>query len=372
MRPILPALALALAAAACGGGSADPALLHGVVEIQQVHVASKIGGRVAETPAAEGVLLKAGDVIARLDEPELEARRAREEAGLRAAEAMLELARNGPRAEEKASARAAVEAGKARLALMEAGARPEEVAAAKGELETAAADLDFAEKELGRNEKLLAERTVSRTERDAARAERDRARGRRDAARARLDLLLAGSRKEDVAAAAAEVRRLEAGESLLAAGTRREEIAAAEARVGEARAVLRMTDADLAEAVVKAPEDAVLEVLAVRRGDVLAPGAAVARLHRAADLWVKVYVPETRLGEVSLGRAAEVTVDSFPGKRFEGKVSWIASQAEFTPRNVQSAEERRHQVFAVKVVVADPQGSFRSGMAADVRLAGAR
>jgi HlyD family secretion protein len=109
-------------------------------------------------------------------------------------------------------------------------------------------------------------------------------------------------------------------------------------------------------------------VLAVRKGDVLPPGAPVARLHRAGDLWIKVFVPETEMGKVAVGQSAEATVDSFPGKRFRGTVSWIAAQAEFTPRNVQSAEERRHQVFAVKVVVADPDGVFKSGMAAEVVL----
>jgi multidrug resistance efflux pump len=112
----------------------------------------------------------------------------------------------------------------------------------------------------------------------------------------------------------------------------------------------------------------VLEVLSVRKGDVLSPGAPVARLHRASDLWVKVFVPETEIGRVAVGQSAEATVDSFPGRKFAGKVSWIAAQAEFTPRNVQSADERRHQVFAVKVVVADPEGVFKSGMAAEVVL----
>ncbi len=360
--------ALAASVAACDRAPQGPSVLHGVVEIQEVLVGSKVGGRVAETSAAEGSLLKAGDAIARLEVPELEARRAQAEARVKEGEADLEKARNGPRAEEKAAAQAAVETARARLALLKAGSRPEQVAAAKAELEAAAADLKFAEEDFARNDKLIAEKTISRNEWDIARAARDHARGRHAAAKAGLDLLLAGSRKEDIDAAEAEVRRAEAGEALLQAGTRPEEVAAADARVGGLRAALREIDADLAEAVVRAPEESVLEVLSVRKGDLLAPGAPVARLHRAADLWVKAYVPETELGTVRLGQEAEVTVDSFPGRKFAGKVSWIASQAEFTPRNVQSADERRHQVFAVKVVVADPGGAFRSGMAADVVL----
>jgi len=366
---LLPALLLA-ACSDGGPGSARPlpGPLHGVVEIQQVLVASKVGGRVAETPAAEGTVLEAGAVIARFDQPEVEARRAAAGARLHADEAALERARAGARPEEKAEAGAAVEAARARLARAGAGARPEEISFAKAELEAAAADVAFTEEDFTRNEALVREKTISRTDLDASRAARDRARGRHAAARAALDLLLAGGRKEDIAVAAADLRRFEAAEALLLAGTRKEDLAAAEARLEMARADLLMVDTDLAEAVVRAPEKCVLEVLAVRRGDVLAPGAPVARLHRASDLWVKVFVPETEIGKVRVGQSAEATVDSFPGRKFQGTVSWIGAQAEFTPRNVQSADERRHQVFAVKVVVADPEGVFKSGMAAEVVL----
>jgi multidrug resistance efflux pump len=366
----LPALALAALLAGCGG-AAGPGTLHGVVEIQEVLVASKVGGRVAETPAAEGARLRAGDVVARFEAPESEARRAAAAARLAEARAVHERAVNGPRREERAAAAAAVEAARARLSLLEAGPRKEEIDAAKAELDAAEADLAFQEEDFSRNERLAADRTISRNELDASRSRRDRARGRRDAAKAAADMMVAGTRKEEIDAARAEVRRLEAEAALLEAGTRPEEVAAAAARVAEAEAALRAAEADLAEAVVRAPEDAILEVLAVRKGDVLAPGAPVARLLRAGDLWVKVFVPETELGRVTLGQKAEVTVDSFPDRRFAGTVTWIAAQAEFTPRNVQSADERRHQVFAVKVVVDDPGGVFHSGMAAEVTLAGA-
>jgi len=374
MRPPLLLLAVSSAVLLSGcdvGQTAGSGRYHGVVEIQEVHVGSKVGGRVAETPVAEGTVLKAGDVLVRFEVPELEAARAEGEVRLKIAEADLARARNGARPEEIAAARAAVESARSRAAMMRAGARPEEIAAARADLDAAAAELKVAEEDLVRNERLLAERVSTRAELDAARAARDRAKGRHAAERARVDLLLAGNRKEDVDGAEAEVRRREAEEALLLAGTRAEEVAAAAARVEGARAALRTVDVDLAEAVVRAPEPAVLEVLSVRKGDVVAPGAPVARLHRTGDLWVKVFVPETEIGKVRLGQAAEATVDSFPGRTFTGTVSWIAVQAEFTPRNVQSADERRHQVFAVKVVVADPEGVFKSGMAAEVAL-GAR
>ncbi|HEX8204214.1 MAG TPA: efflux RND transporter periplasmic adaptor subunit, partial [Isosphaeraceae bacterium] len=163
-------------------------------------------------------------------------------------------------------------------------------------------------------------------------------------------------------------RRLRADLALLEAGTRAEDKAAAAAAVAEARARVEELETGLAEAVVRAPGRAVVEVLAVRPGDLVAPNAPVVRVLRAEDLWVKVYVPETELGLVRLRQPVGVFIDAYPGRRFAGVVAQVAGASEFTPRNVQSLDERRHQVFGVKVVVPDPQGVFKSGMAADVVL----
>ena len=106
----------------------------------------------------------------------------------------------------------------------------------------------------------------------------------------------------------------------------------------------------------------------VRPGDIAAPNQAVALVLRADDLWVKAYISEVNLGQIHLGQKVEVTSDTFPGQRFEGVITYIASASEFTPRNVQTIDERRHQVFGFKVRVTDPHGVFKSGMAADVWL----
>jgi HlyD family secretion protein len=116
----------------------------------------------------------------------------------------------------------------------------------------------------------------------------------------------------------------------------------------------------------------VVDVLSVRKGDLIPPNQPILRVLRANDLWVKAYVPETELGKVRLGQDAAVTVDAYPGRRFTGTVFYIAAESEFTPRNVQSLEERRDQVFAIKVRVAQPadphERMFKSGMAAQVYL----
>src|SRR5262249_3958259 len=225
-----------------------------------------------------------------------------------------------------------------------------------------------AQRDWERARQLLAHRAITPAEYDTLVGSHQRLQGRLAAAKAKLKLLKAGNRPEEVAEAAAEVERMRASYELLKQGSRSEDIAAAEAKVAELRARVEELKVNLEEAVLKAPEQAVVEVLAVRKGDLVAPNQPVVRVLRADDLWVKVYVPETVLGKLRLGQKVEVTIDAYPERRFQGEVYLINAVSEFTPRNVQSADERRHQVFGVKVRVADPQGIFKSGMAATVLI----
>jgi multidrug resistance efflux pump len=195
-----------------------------------------------------------------------------------------------------------------------------------------------------------------------------RCRQRAAAAQAKYDLLMAGTRTEEVLEAEAEHRRLKATAEMLEKGTREEEKAQALAKLAQARGKLAELDALLAEAEVRAEEACVVELVLVRKGDLAAANMPVVKVLRTADLWVKVYVPETELGKLRLGQEVSVTMDAYPGRRFVGKVVHIGSESEFTPRNVQSVDERRHQMFGVRVRVADPQGAFKSGMAAEVTI----
>jgi multidrug resistance efflux pump len=342
--------------------------LPGVVEIQEVRLGSKIGGRVDRVEISEGAFAERGQPLVFFAVPELQAQRQQLQARLLQAEADMEKAKNGPRAEEKQAAQATLEAARARWERLKAGWREEEKRQARSDLETAEADLKLARKDFDRVERLYRQASSARAEYDAARAARDRALGRQAAVRAHLDMLQAGSRPEDIAEAAAQVKQAQANYDLLLAGTRSEDLAAAEAHVAEARGKLSEIDANLEEAVVRAPERVLVEVVGVRKGDLVQPNQPILRVLRANDLWVKAYVPEPELGQVRLNQPAEMTVDAYPEKRFQGMVTYIAAESEFTPRNVQSAEERRHQVFAIKVHVPDPQGIFKSGMAAQVSL----
>jgi HlyD family secretion protein len=342
--------------------------LPGTVEIQEVRLGSKVGGRVLEVLVMEGQLVKPKDKLVVFDVPELKAQLAQAEAKLAAAVADWEKAENGPRQEEKDAARATAEAAKARYERMLAGWRKEEKDQARSDLEAAEADLKQAREDFLRASELYRQRASARADYDFALANRDRAQGRVNSARARWEMLKEGNRPEDKEMARAEWQQAEAQWKLLKIGTRPEEKAAAKAHMEELRARVNELKVNLAEQVIYAPEQAVVEVLSVRPGDLVLPNTPVIRVLRARDLWVKVYVPETELGKVRLNQTADVTVDAYPDKRFRGKVIQVASISEFTPRNVQSVDERRHQVFGVKVRVDDPQGVFKAGMAAEVVL----
>jgi multidrug resistance efflux pump len=289
---------------------------HGTVEVQEVRLGSKIGGRVAEVLIREGDLVQAGQVLVRFDAPELEAQLIQQRSRLAQRETELAKAINGSRPEEIAQARAQVTMQQASLAL------------ARGNLQ--------------RGERLSPSGAMSKED--------------------------VAQRRQAVEVAQANVNYAQAALRLAEIGPRREDIDLARANCEEARGKLREIEANLAEAVILAPEPAVVEVVGVRKGDVVLPNQVIVRVLRADDLWVKVFVPETQLGRVRLGQTVEVSVDGYPGQRFEGNIEKIASESEFTPRNVQSADERRHQVFGIKVRVANPNGIFKSGMAAEVAM----
>lgn len=292
--------------------------LPGVVEIQEVRLGSKIGGRVEQTYVLEGTLVEEGQLIVRFEAPELEAQRRQMEARLGQAKAELDRYRNG--------------------------ARPEEKREAENDLESARADLRLAGEEMTRVERLFRQGASTQAEYDTARANRNRAQAKFNASQARRDLVFAG--------------------------TRSEVIAESESKVAEYEGKLEELKANLREAEIHAPYRSVIEVLSVRKGDLVPPNQTVVRILKADDLWVRVYVPETQLGKVRLHQSAEVTVDSYPDRRYTGEIIQIDAISEFTPRNVQSVDERRFQVFGVKVRVPQPddprQQMFKSGMAAEV------
>ncbi|MBI3243953.1 MAG: efflux RND transporter periplasmic adaptor subunit, partial [Chloroflexi bacterium] len=290
------------------------------------------------------------------------------EARIEQQQARLERLLHGARPEEKAQAKAATETARASLESVKNWPRPEEIEQERAAVAAAEADLDNAAIAFQRTEKLRASGDISQQEFDSAKFRLENLRARRDAEKKRLDLLLHGSRKEDIRAAEEKFRQAQEAEKLVLAGPRAEEIADARAQLAEAQARLEQIKVQLEEGEVKSSAAATVEVLSVRPGDLLTPNQTVARLLEKDQIYVRVFIPEPQLGMAKVGQKAKIKVDSFSDRLFDGVVEQINSQGEFTPRNVQSRDERNHQVFGVKVRIDNREGKLKPGMAADVTL----
>lgn len=346
----------------------DKLVLSGFVEQQEVHVGSRQGGRVLQLLVEEGDLVQKDQPLVRLDLEDVLARRAGLEADLAREEATLKKLENGARPEEIAQARAAAEAAMARYSAIKAGPRKEQIAQAESELASAEATAEDARLEAERSQALFDKGVISRQQRDNAWNRYQSLAAAAKARRQKVEELRNGSRPEDIQAAYEDYQRELARLRLLQAGTRQEELAEARARVARVRAQIQEVDVQISEGEVRAPAKARVEAVAVRPGDLIQPGAPIIRLLEPDRVWVRVYVPEPKLGLVKVGQKAEVRVDTFPRRVFPGVVEQINPESEFTPRNVQSRDERNHQVFGVKVRVDNQLGEIKSGMAADVTI----
>ncbi|HEY7914177.1 MAG TPA: efflux RND transporter periplasmic adaptor subunit [Blastocatellia bacterium] len=370
---IVALIAVAAAAAAAwrylsGQDAPDRLVLSGTIEADEIHVGSKVGGRIAAVLVKEGQMVKQGEALVRFESYDLDARRADALAAVAQAEANLEKTEKWFRPEEVAEARASAEAAWMAYELARNGPRDQEVDAARAEMAAASADLDVARATLARVEQLVKTGVQSRQDYDNAKSAFDRAAARQEAARQRLDLLLAGTRSEEIARAERQYKQAAARRELVERGARREDIETAKAQLERARAGLQQIDTQMTELEIRAPSDCYVEVLQVRPGDLITPNASVATLVELSRLWVRVYVPEPELGHIQLGKEVSVTVDTFGDTAFSGSVEQIAAQGEFTPRNVQTREERTHQVFGVRVRLKDGDRKLRAGMAADVTI----
>jgi membrane fusion protein YbhG len=351
------ALAIIVAATALYAGwfRRDTALQgSGTVEARNIRVGSEVGGRIDKVLIREGDSVTPGQILITFDDKELQA-------ALEQSRANAEKAARGFRPEEIAEARAAAAQARADYELRKNGYRQEDIDAAKADLDRANADEVRAHLDFDRYDALAKKDLVSKQQRDTAEANWKVAVAQQQNARHKLAELQRGYRPEEIASAEARYHQAQATLEKLERGNRREDIELAKAAYAYDQARYR-------ERQVNAPAAAVVEVLDVRPGDLIAPNTPVATLLERDQIYVRIYIPETEIGRVHLGQKAEVRVDSFPKQVFDGLVEQINQQAEFLPRNVQTREERVHQVFGVKIRINDPSGHVLAGMAADVKL----
>jgi HlyD family secretion protein len=326
----------------------------GTVEARNIRVGSKVGGRIDKVLVREGDAVEPGEVLVTFDDKELHAT-------LQQMRAAAEKAQRGFRPEEIEEARAAAAQARAEYEQRRNGYRQEDIDSAKADLDRATADEIRAHLDAQRYDALAQKDLVSKQQRDTAEANWRMALAQKQNAQHKLEELQKGYRPEEIAAAEARYHQTQATLEKFERGNRKEDVEAA-------TAAFALEQARYRERQVVAPSAATVEVLDVRPGDLIAPNTPIATLLERDQIYVRIYIPETQIGHVQLGEKAEIHVDSFPDQVFNGVVDQINQQAEFLPRNVQTREERVHQVFGVKVRIDDVSHRVRAGMAADVKF----
>jgi HlyD family secretion protein len=290
--------------------------LSGNIEAHESLVGFKVEGRIIELPIEEGQQIEQGALLARLEDADLKQK---------------------VRIDEDT-----VHVRESNLALTLAGTREQELKATQQSMIDAQADLDQKQLDNDRMQKLFAKDEVSAQDRDLAATALKRADATFKAAQQRYNEALEGSRKEDIAIAQANLK--EAGGSL------------------------GLSRVNLAYAVLRSPSTGVITVREAELGEVVAPGTPVVTIADLDHIWLRAYIAETDLGRIHWGQDAVITTDSYLGKQYHGRISFIASDAEFTPKSVQTYEERVTLVYRIKIDIDNPNHELKPGMPADAHI----
>lgn len=317
----IAALALVLAtilyfASHRDGNDQDVIRVSGNIEATSVEVSFKVPGRVLKRPVDEGETVQVGQIVALLDSADL--------------------------AHETAIRRAEAEAARAALRELEAGSRDEEIGQAEAALAAAEAEAVRLADEFRRSEVLFAREVIPKQRFDAARAGRD--------------------------ASQAQLRQARESLALVRKGPRRERIDQGRARLREAEAALALASERLGYATLTAPVAGTVLSKNVEPGEQVATGTPVITIGELDSVWMRAFIPETDLGRIKLGQQARVTTDTWPGRVYDGTVTFISSEAEFTPKNVQTSKERVKLVYRIKITLPNPHRELKPGMPADAEI----
>jgi HlyD family secretion protein len=340
----------------------------GTVEARSISIGSRVGGRVKDVLVKEGDRVEAGQPMVVLEPGDVKAQLLQAQGALTQAQANLERLEKGARPEEIEQARARAQTAQAALDQTRVGARREQIDAMQARLAAQVVLADKAQLDAERYRLLFQKGAAARAELDNTESNLKAQVATRDAIRQQLDELKNGSRREEVQQAQARFSEARASEKLVLSGSRVEDIKAARGQVDGAQGRVDAIQVMLDELTIKAPRPARVEALDLRPGDIVQPNATAATLVEDDQLYVRIYVPETHLGHIRPGLEVPVTVDSFPGKHFKGVVEHINSVGEYSPRNLQTADERADQVFASRVGLRSGGEVLRAGMAAFIQV----
>lgn len=386
-KKALPALFLLFVAAgaayyfyACQAGSSPSEIwTSGHIEVTEVDMSFRLPGHVARLFVDEGARVKRGDVLAELDQETLMARLDQARALVKELETRqaslalsIQLKEEVVEAEIK-RAQAGKSAASARYQSLRTGSREQEIAEAAAARDRARYEWGNRRRDAERMKELYDARIISESQYDGAVTAADAAKAAYEAAEEQYKLVKAGPREELVREGQANLAGSEA--ALVAAEAARREVEkmkldlkALQAQTDQARAQAAVAEEDLKKSRLYAPFDGFVTVKDVEEQEYVQAGAPVLTLAHLDEVWVKTYVPETQLGKVRLGQTGEVISDTFPGKRYSGAVTFISPEAEFTPKNVQTKEERVKLVYRIKVTLKNPNQELKPGMPVDVIL----
>ncbi len=374
-RIVLAIVALAIVGAlvyrfviARSGSNSGTIRVSGNIEATDAEVSFKIAGRVETRPVDEGEKVARHQKVAELDDQDLRAEVELRRAEWEAAKAALAELEAGSRPEEIAAAEAVVERAKASLKELETGSRPQEIAAAEAAYDAAHAELAKAEAEYGRASRLFEKNAISTHEYDRAKAAYRVASQNARKAAEQLDLVIEGPRQEKIQHARAALAEAKAHYELVLAGPRKETIDQARAKVGQAAAALELAETRLSYATVVSPLTGMVLSKNIEPGEYVSPGTPVVTIGDLVHVWLRAYIGGPDLRRVKLGQPARVTTGTWPGKEYQGRVSFIAEEAEFTPKNVQTQEQRVKLVYRIKIDIHNPRMELKPGMPADAEI----
>lgn len=386
-KKLIPVVILVLAAvvlAACahawfGRGDGNTVRVSGNIELTEVNLSFKIAGKLIERTVDEGDSVKRGQVIARLDTNQLVAQQQHADAAIRSAESQrvqqgTTIDFQAATLEGQIQQRAAeVKAADARLAELLNGSRIQDKQQAQANVDRAQTEYVRSANDWKRAQTLFKNEDISASDYDQYRMHFETADAQLKTAKEQLSLVLEGPRTEDIDNARAQLGEAQAALKLAEAQRlelkrRREEMGQRIADLGQRKADLAVVDTQLSDSVAVTPIDGVVLVKSAEPGEVLAAGTTVLTVGDIGRPWLRAYINEADLGRVKLGTRAKVTTDSYPGKIYWGRVSFISAEAEFTPKQIQTTEERAKLMYRIKIEVENPRGELKSNMPADAEL----
>jgi HlyD family secretion protein len=354
-------------------------VVSGNIELTQVDIAFKTSGRLIERTVNEGDVVEKGKEIARLDREQLLHQRDTATAALATADAQLAESKSALKWQEESMQadlqlkNADLNAAQSQLLQLQNGARPQELQQATAAVAAAQSQYDGAKKDWDRAQTLYKNDDISTSQYDQFRTRFESADANLKQVKEQANLVQAGPRAETIESAKAQVERaraaLRAGQANSIETKRREEdLVARQGDIDRAKAQIALIDSQLADTIAVSPINGIVLVKAADVGEVLAPGTSVVTVGDIEHPWLRAYIREQDLGRVKLGDKVKVTTDSFKDKIYDGHVSFVSSDAEFTPKQIQTAEERVKLVYRIKIDIDNSRGELKSNMPADAEI----